>query len=97
MKTKADWDHYENPRITARNTATSAYWDKYDPETHACVGCGSRSRSLEVHHIDGNPYNDAMTNLEARCRACHKRVHRREAIHDRLADMRAEAGALGDD
>lgn len=35
-----------------------------------CVVC-QYSEALEVHHIDGNPRNNAMTNLETRCQTCH--------------------------
>lgn len=32
----------------------------------ACVVCGTTQR-LEVHHVDGNPKNDRLSNLEVRC------------------------------
>lgn len=37
-----------------------------------CVRCGS-TKSLEIHHIDGNPKNNSLDNIELRCRSCHPR------------------------
>lgn len=39
---------------------------------HKCVRCGATER-LEVHHIDDDPRNDAMDNLETRCPGCNPR------------------------
>jgi hypothetical protein len=39
-----------------------------------CQSCGS-PRHLEVHHVDGNPTNNAPENLQALCRACHRGGH----------------------
>lgn len=39
-----------------------------------CENCGSPSISgkiLTVHHLDGNPQNNAYENLVALCQACH--------------------------
>jgi len=44
----------------------------------SCVQCGynGTSRRIEVHHRDGNPYNNQPENLEVLCRACHGLRHR---------------------
>jgi 5-methylcytosine-specific restriction endonuclease McrA len=40
-----------------------------------CVVCGSPF-GLEVHHIDGNPEHNGLTNLETLCGPHHKERHR---------------------
>ena len=39
-----------------------------------CVECGKKTY-LEIHHIDGDRTNDAISNLEIRCGDCHKDIH----------------------
>lgn len=39
-----------------------------------CVMCCSVQR-IEVHHIDGDPANNAVSNLVPLCRVCHRKVH----------------------
>jgi hypothetical protein len=40
-----------------------------------CQDCASMSSSLAVHHIDGNPYNNAVENLAVLCPQCHLSRH----------------------
>jgi predicted Zn-ribbon and HTH transcriptional regulator len=40
-----------------------------------CQDCGSLSYPLAVHHIDGNPYNNAIENLAVLCPQCHLSRH----------------------
>jgi hypothetical protein len=42
---------------------------------HRCVCCGATGE-LEIHHIDGDYRNNAMSNLEPRCVPCHPREGR---------------------
>jgi 5-methylcytosine-specific restriction endonuclease McrA len=40
-----------------------------------CARCGARERIgiwLDVHHIDGNPNNNALSNLVTLCKTCHR-------------------------
>ena len=39
-------------------------------------GCGKRINSLtgEIHHRDGNPDNNKISNLWAVCKPCHKEL-----------------------
>lgn len=47
--------------------------DKLDPEK--CNRCGDDGGRIEVHHRDGDPYNNDLSNLEALCVSCHRRHH----------------------
>lgn len=43
----------------------------------SCENCGSTKR-LASHHIDGNPLNNADSNLKTLCAVCHMQTHWRE-------------------
>lgn len=77
----------------ARQMARQVYWGEHDKNSHACCDCGT-SVPLEVHHIDGNPFNNELNNLVALCHSCHTRRHRREKIEARLIEMREEVASL---
>jgi HNH endonuclease len=40
-----------------------------------CVTCG-RTHDLQIHHIDGDPSNFRLDNLELLCYRCHKKLHK---------------------
>ena len=40
-----------------------------------CEVCGSVS-NIDVHHIDGDPHNNSVDNLQLLCRSCHMKAHR---------------------
>lgn len=42
-----------------------------------CEICGS-NRNVDVHHKDGNPQNNDLTNLQRLCRSCHIKAHKRQ-------------------
>lgn len=39
-----------------------------------CQECGSKN-VIQIHHRDGNPFNDSLENLAILCRGCHMREH----------------------
>ena len=39
-----------------------------------CERCGS-SKKIQVHHVDRNPHNNSLDNLEILCLSCHKAEH----------------------
>lgn len=41
----------------------------------ACCVCRARGSGVQVHHIDGNPLNNAEDNLAALCPNCHGEAH----------------------
>lgn len=81
--------------IRTRHEAREKYWEVHDREAYACPDCGSDG-PLEVHHLDGNPFNNDMENLLALCYTCHRDRHRRWRVEQRLDAMRAEVENLGD-
>jgi len=67
-------------------------WYKYHKEAREkkyllpqkCERCGS-TKSLRIHHKDGDITNNKLSNLEHICRSCHRREHPRKK---RLAEQR---------
>lgn len=44
----------------------------WERDTGICQRCGLTARAaLDVHHIDGDPNNHALDNLQLLCRICH--------------------------
>ena len=44
-----------------------------------CEKCGS-TKSIDVHHIDGNRNNNTPDNLMVLCRSCHMKEHRKKGV-----------------
>ena len=42
---------------------------------HRCEACGVENEHLPIHHIDGNAYNNKVSNLMVLCQPCHARRH----------------------
>lgn len=55
--------------------ARSIFWDDQSQEQYECEDCGRGLEEIhgkfEVHHKDGNPYNNDPENLVGLCKACH--------------------------
>lgn len=83
-----------DPRITTRQLARRKFWREYDKETTLCEDCGADG-PLEVHHVDGDPFNNDLENLTPLCHSCHRRRHRRLNIQERIDEMWAEVEDLG--
>ena len=74
--------------IDTRRRARERYWNEHDRDSHACEDCGDAEIPLEVHHVDGDPFNNDLENLDGLCHACHRARHRRENVEARLESMR---------
>lgn len=51
-----------------------------------CETCGKKSM-LHVHHIDRNPANNSMGNLQVLCASCHLKLHWAEDREKRIQAM----------
>lgn len=84
------WQHYNNQKYCNRNCMIASM--KSNPKIgtswmtvhyHArnllpdgcCEICGSE-KNVDVHHKDGNPKNNDLSNLQRLCRSCHVAAHR---------------------
>jgi len=66
-----------------RHTGRELYWAENDREEAACAACGA-DEPLEVHHRDGDPFNNHLINLVAVCHNCHVLGHKRKHTSERL-------------
>lgn len=72
FKSGANHPNYTNGKGSYRNM-------KLRIDEKKCESCGIEDiRVLEVHHIDGNRKNNALTNLKTVCANCHKIEHYKE-------------------
>jgi len=60
----------------SRKLARKIFWSEHNREDYRCPDCGRARNQIysdhfEVHHIDGDPYNNSEQNLVALCRFCH--------------------------
>ncbi|WP_222912743.1 HNH endonuclease signature motif containing protein [Natrinema sp. SYSU A 869] len=76
--------------------ARETFWTEYDKTEYCCPDCDYVGDELEVHHIDGDPFNNDLENLTGLCHQCHVHRHRQEYIEQRLGEMRSEFEALAD-
>jgi 5-methylcytosine-specific restriction endonuclease McrA len=52
--------------------------DGYNCQECSLNFSGSKSRNLDVHHVDHNKYNNNLENLVSLCKKCHTQVHWRD-------------------
>lgn len=57
-----------------------------EPRCRDCAAAGRVTLANEVHHIDGNPRNNALDNLMPLCKPCHSRRTLRE-MRDRKTGL----------
>ena len=62
-----------------------------DDACWTCKKCGTdksmHTRGLHIHHIDFNPLNNDVYNLEVLCVLCHRRVHNKIMYENYLKNM----------
>jgi DNA-directed RNA polymerase subunit RPC12/RpoP len=76
-----DTSKYKTPRYVCstcsykRRYFAGMYWKVLKRDHYKCVSCGKRSnglkRQLNIHHIDNNPQNNEINNLQTLCIECH--------------------------
>jgi len=52
---------------------------------HTCCICHHPGAHVQIHHIDGNPGNNALANLAVLCVSCHSRVTGDEGLGQRYS------------
>jgi len=60
-----------------RRPATNQYRVVLEVEgvnLHVCQRCGKSGR-CHIHHVDSNPWNNTVANLQVLCKPCHEEVH----------------------
>lgn len=65
-----------NPNATSKQTGRKRARRLY-PNSRLCEKCGARPESANIarHHKDGNTFNNAISNIQWLCAACHLAVH----------------------
>jgi len=74
-----------------RKTARTRYWNVVDKATYECPVCGDDSGPFDVHHRDGDPFNNALINLIGVCYTCHRREHNRRDRMEQINDWKESA------
>src|SRR6266851_1807813 len=70
--------------MPSRLTSTTRYWQRLylggrDGETCNVCKVSESEKSMEVDHVDGDPYNNAPENLRLLCHSCNVREYYRKA------------------
>lgn len=53
-------------------------WENFEKK---CSECGNTEK-LEIHHINGNRYDNCLENLKPVCRSCHQKIDGRIRSRD---------------
>jgi len=75
--------HESNNESMARTDHREWYWTLYDYDSYECPDCGRSADEVdrfEVHHLDRDPLNGALWNLQAVCRRCHGWRHGEKSL-----------------
>jgi len=66
--------HQSGDRDKARIDHRQWFWTLFEYNDYKCPDCGRSAEEVqrfEVHHLDRDPLNGALWNLQAVCRRCH--------------------------
>ena len=62
-------------------------------DNYTCKACGKdlheHRHSCIVHHIDGDKTNQDLDNLITVCKACHAKIHSKQAVSDEILAFRS--------
>ncbi len=60
----------------SRNLARDRFWDQHEKSRYECPECGrgidDTDAQVEVHHKNGDPFDNSEGNLVGLCRLCHQ-------------------------
>lgn len=76
----------------SRKLARDRFWSQYARQTYTCPDCG-RSRDqlrkrFEVHHKNGDPTDNGLSNLVALCQFCHNLRESKKPSLNEIEHMR---------
>ena len=84
-KEKKRRQEYDKKRGNAAKRGYDARWQKIrtlklkrDPLCQKCAEKHILRAATLVHHIDGNPKNNASENLASVCNRCHEEIHKKD-------------------
>lgn len=82
----------------SRSLARDRFWSDKSKDQYSCPDCGRGHGEIqgtfEVHHKDGDAYNNSIENLIGLCPLCHKLRENRKPTVDEVERLR-DAGAPG--
>ena len=58
-----------------KNGRSFFYRQTLENRDKPCTLCEGMGRNRQLHHIDGNPFNNDLSNLIRLCGSCHTRIH----------------------
>lgn len=81
-------------RVKHNRPPAGVYWDilrKAGRNLNECEACSSDYK-ITVHHVDGNPFNNSLENLQVLCWNCHLLYHEptEQGVHDDLEGTKAD-------
>jgi len=65
--------------LKLRDTARETFWSEFDKDSYECPVCGRSDVPMDVHHRDGDPFNNHPINLIGVCDPCHRAEHKRRS------------------
>lgn len=70
-------NHQWKGNLALETTARQRIYTNYPwiKEITNCMRCEQYSERIEIHHIDGIPFNNELDNLECLCPKCHQSEH----------------------
>lgn len=89
------------PKNSSRSIARKRFWSEHDKADYQCPDCGRANDevegTIEVHHKNGNAYDNRLENLVGVCKICHAlredRKPPKDTLRKALNSSRTEAAA----
>ncbi len=76
----------------SRNLARDRFWEEHDKESYRCPGCGrgidETDYPVEVHHKNGEPFDNSKENLVGLCRLCHMLREGKKPSVEQIRELR---------
>jgi len=79
MSQSYDESFYKPQKSGCHKRARRYFVEEWGIDSLMCFECQAVNE-IEIHHINGNPYNNDVDNLQALCHDCHKQLHQMEYV-----------------